>query len=105
MTLDPRTPVLVGAGVATQRNDDAGAALEPIELMAIALERAADDAGAVGLLARADCIRVPKGFPPYADPGRLLARRFGADARTELAGIESHRWRLPSDGWSMQIAG
>ena len=87
MTLDPRTPVLVGAGVATQRNDDAGAALEPIELMAIALERAADDAGAAGLLARADCIRVPKGFPPYADPGRLLARRFGADARTELAEI------------------
>ena len=39
MPLDPRTPVLVGAGQAQQRVDDPTAALEPIDLLAIAAAR------------------------------------------------------------------
>lgn len=88
MSIDPRTPILVGAGAASQRIEDHTKAPEPIELIIDALERAADDAGTRELLARASVVRVPKGFPPYADPGRLIADRFGAtDAKTELAEI------------------
>lgn len=88
MSIDPKTPILVGAGVASQRVDDHTAAREPIELMIEAVERAADDAGSRELLSRANVIRVPKGFPPYPDPGRLIAERVGAtSARTELAEI------------------
>lgn len=86
MAVDPCTPVMVGVGAVQQREEDARRALEPLELMARALEAAAQDAGSRELLARADSIRVPRGFWSYADPGRLLAERFGASsARTELA--------------------
>ena len=86
MTVDPRTPVLVGVGVAHQRFDDPADGLEAIELMALAAERAAHDAGSAALLAAADEIVVPSGSWQYRDPGRLLAQRFGAtDARTVVA--------------------
>ncbi len=87
MAIDPKTPVLVGAGAVSQKIEDHTAAREPIELMIEAIERAADDAGTRDLLARASSVRVPKGFPPYADPGRLIADRFGASAKTELLEI------------------
>jgi acetyl-CoA C-acetyltransferase len=83
-----RTPVLVGAGAVQQREDDPRRALEPLALMAAALERAAEDAGSRALLARADSIRIPRGFWDYADPGRSLAQRFGATAaRSSVAEI------------------
>ncbi len=87
MSIDPRTPVLVGAGAVSQRIEDHTAAREPIELMIEALERAADDAGNRELLARASVVRVPKGFPLYSDPGRIVADRFAPEAKTELAEI------------------
>ncbi len=37
MAIDPRTPVLVGAGVAHQRHDDPSEAVEALELMALAV--------------------------------------------------------------------
>jgi acetyl-CoA C-acetyltransferase len=81
VSLDPRTPVLVGAGVAHQHVDDPYVALEAIELMNLACERAAPAA----LLARAQSILVPRGTWRYRDPGRLLAARFGAnDSRTVI---------------------
>jgi acetyl-CoA C-acetyltransferase len=86
--IDPRTPVLVGAGVTHQRFDDPTDAREAVELMALAAARAADDAGAPDLLAAADTVIVPKGSWRYSDPARLLATRFGADgARTVLADL------------------
>ena len=86
MPVDPRTPVLVGVGVAHQRFDDPADASEAIELMALAAERAGDDAGAPALLAAADEVIVPSGSWQYRDPSRLLAQRFGAtDARTVVA--------------------
>jgi acetyl-CoA C-acetyltransferase len=88
MNLDPRTPVLVGVGAVQQRLDDPREALEPVELMIAALERAAADAGSRELLAKANSIRVPRGFWDYPDPGRLIATRFGATAaRTQVAEI------------------
>ncbi len=83
-----RTPVLVGAAVITQREDDPLAAKEPLALMCDALARASEDCGSRALLARADWVRVPRGFWDYADPGRALAERVGASsAKTEIAEI------------------
>ena len=59
MALDPRTPVLVGVGVVQQREEDPANAAEPLELMARALERAAEDAGDPSLLSRAGEILLP----------------------------------------------
>ena len=83
MTVDPRTPVLVGAGVAQQHIDDPEIAVEAIELMATACERAATPS----LLAAVQAVLVPRGTWRYSDPGRLLATRFGADARTVIGEI------------------
>lgn len=88
MTDDERRPVLVGTAAVKQREEDPAKAREPIELMAAALEGAADDAGSRRLLAEADAILAPRGFWQYGDPGRLLAERFGcSDARTTVAEI------------------
>lgn len=35
--MDPRTPILVGIGIATQREDDPARALEPLDLMLAAV--------------------------------------------------------------------
>src|SRR5262245_13129276 len=88
MPADSRTPVLAGVAAVQQRDDDPAKAREPVELMIAALERAAEDAGARELLARADRIAAPRGFWDYADPCRLVAERFGASgARTEVAEV------------------
>jgi acetyl-CoA C-acetyltransferase len=87
MALDPQTPVLVGVGAVVQREDDAAAAKEPVELMIDALARAGEDAGAPALLAEAGTVIVPKGIWSYPDPARIVADRFGAPARTVLAEV------------------
>ncbi len=86
--LSSATPVLVGVAAVQQKHADYSAALEPVALMERALRAAERDAGAAGLLARADEILVPKGIWSYSDPGRLLATALGADrARTVLGEI------------------
>ena len=71
--LDPRTPVLVGAGVAHQHVDDPDVALEAIELMALACERAAP----TSLLAAAQTVLVPRGTWRYSRP-RPTPRRLAS---------------------------
>ena len=86
MTIDPRTPVVVGVAQATQRPDDPADAVEPVALMEQVLRAAADDAGAPDLLARLDHIGVIRGAWRYSDPGRLLADAVGAThARTSIS--------------------
>jgi len=88
MSLDPLTPVLVGVGALTEQVEDPREASEPLELMAAALGRAAEDAGSKAILAEIDTIWIPRGFWPYSNPGRLLAERFGApSARNVVAEI------------------
>jgi acetyl-CoA C-acetyltransferase len=88
LALDPRSPVLVGAGVASRREADPALALEPVALMLEAVRAAGDDAGAAALLACADVIAVPRGFWSYPDPARWLAERIGAaTAKTWVAEI------------------
>ena len=83
--VDPRTPVLVGAGVAHQRSEDPAEAVEAVALMTTAVERAGDDAHAPGLLAQAGVVYVPRGTWRYRDPGRIIAERVGAHAHTVIA--------------------
>ncbi len=86
MALDPRTPVLVGAGQLVQREEPADA-LEPVAMMAEAARRAAEDAGAPGLLAQVQSVQVVRLVSwRYADPGALVAALIGApSARTAVS--------------------
>lgn len=83
MTLDPRTPVLVGAGQINQRTESPDT--EPVDLIAQAAREAADPR----VLAALDSIRVVNLLSwRYRDPGLLLAARIGAaDATTQYTGI------------------
>ncbi len=83
MTIDPRTPVIVGVGQISHR--DRGA--EPIELMARCAELAFADTGdrAEAMRERVDAVRIVWGVWPYRDPGRLVAERIGTSgARTTI---------------------
>ena len=85
MSLDPRTPVLVGAGTVTIPRVESE--LEAIDLMAMALEQALLDAGASDLEKLLDVVMVPRGMWRYPDPARLLAHREGSSARTVMAEV------------------
>src|SRR3954454_965606 len=85
MSLDPRTPVLVGAGQFIQQPADLHDALEPVAMMHAAVEAAATDAGNASLPAAAELIVAVKGAWRYSDPARLIAEEFGAkSARTAM---------------------
>ena len=79
--MDPRTPILVGIGVATQREEDAARALEPLDLMLAAVRSAGADALAApaALLEGVGRIAVPKGRWHYQNPGGEIARAIGAE--------------------------
>lgn len=89
MTLDPRTPVLVGAGTATQRSDDPAAGTDALGLMRLALDAAVADAGgsSAALLDRVGEILVPEGIWSTRDPGRLVLDGRSPDARTVLVAV------------------
>jgi acetyl-CoA C-acetyltransferase len=76
--LDPNTPVLVGVAAVQQKYQSHLEGEEAIALMEHALRDAAQEAGALELLTRADEIMVPKGIWKYSDPGRLLADALGS---------------------------
>jgi len=76
-SLDPRTPVIVGAGQIVQRPGDGD--LDPIGLAVEAVRRAGDDSGTGdGLLRRADSMRhVATTCWPYRDEAALIAAALG----------------------------
>lgn len=78
MDLDPRTPVLVGAGQINDREFGS----EPVDLMVRCTEAAIADTGAPGLRDRIGAVRVVWGVWPYVDPGRLVAERIGRPGAT-----------------------
>jgi acetyl-CoA C-acetyltransferase len=81
----PRTPVLVGIGVATQREQDPALAEEPLDLMLAAVRSAGADAGpSAALLAGVGRVAVPKGRWKYQNPGGEIARAIGAPAATSV---------------------
>ena len=80
------TPVLVGIGVATQREDHPARAMEPLDLMLAAVRNAGADASPEPskLLADVGRVGVPKGRWRYENPGGEIARAIGADRATSL---------------------
>lgn len=79
MAVDPRLPVLVGVGFASQRVDDPTRGTHVLELMARAARAAGDDTGAPGILAAVERMLVPRGTWSHRAPGRYVASRIGAD--------------------------
>jgi acetyl-CoA C-acetyltransferase len=97
--VDPRTPVLVGVGVASR---DA----EATDLMTEALRAAVADAGAPRLGAVIDRVAVPQGSWTYPDPGRLVAGAVGAaGARTHLVELGIPQQSLINDALAAIVAG
>jgi acetyl-CoA C-acetyltransferase len=84
--LDPRTPVLVGAGQALQRPATVEEAVSPAQLMADAVRRAgADSGGRESLVRRADSIRVVDLLSwRYANVAAAVAELVGASPRQTL---------------------
>jgi acetyl-CoA C-acetyltransferase len=84
VTLDPRTPVLVGAGQYLHHADGDDDALDPVALMERAVVSASADAGLAGPPS-VDSIRVVSLFSwRYGNPAWVLADRLGLSPR-ELA--------------------
>ncbi len=97
MTADDRTPILVGCGQLTQRDADAGVALDPLGMMVETARRAAEDAGAgPALLAQLDALAVVNVFCwPYRNLPGALAERLGAtpsDAIYTTVGGNTPQW-------------
>ena len=84
MTNPERTPVLVGIGLATQREEDARHALEPLDLMLAAVQAAGHDAGPAAALAGAQYIAVPRGRWTYRNPAGAIAEHIGAHRATTV---------------------
>jgi acetyl-CoA C-acetyltransferase len=86
-SVDPRTPVVVGAGQLSRRPSSFDDAIEPADMMAEALRLAQDDSKATAsLLERADSVRTIGVLSwRYADPAGEVARRVGAARARDLA--------------------
>ena len=79
-----QAPILVGVGMAMQREEDWRDAVEPLALMERSVRQAADDCGVPALLAEVERIAVPKGRWHYADPAGAIAAAIGARRATTL---------------------
>lgn len=88
MPPDPRLPVIVGVGQLVRHPEPADVPdlAEPVDMMAEAARRAAEDSGAGdALLRRVDSIRVVELLSwRYPNPGLLLAERLGASPRQAM---------------------
>jgi acetyl-CoA C-acetyltransferase len=84
VTLDPRTPVLIGAGQFLHRAEGLDDALDPATLMVAAIERAAEDAG-LRSVPLVDSIRVVGLLSwRYGNPAHVVAGMLAQSPR-ELA--------------------
>lgn len=106
MSSDPRQPVLVGIGTYMQREDSLIRALEPMDLMLKAVQRAGVDAGGANTLVGVERIAVPKGRWRYRNPAGEIARVIGAgSATTVLASVGVLQQSLIGDACSRIAAG
>ena len=78
MTIPEHTPVLVGIGTATRREENFENALEPMDLMLEAVSAAGADTGSATALSGVQYIAVPRGRWHYANPSGEIARFIGA---------------------------
>jgi acetyl-CoA C-acetyltransferase len=77
VSLDPRTPVIIGVGQRSQRVDRGEPELEPVDLMVVSGRLALEDAG-VSDASAIDSVRTVGLLSwRYVDPGSLVAERLG----------------------------
>ncbi len=76
--MDSNTPVLIGVGLISQREEDPLRAKEPIALMIDAAMSAGKDSGARDILTQIKRIYVPIGRWSYQNPGKLIGNALGA---------------------------
>lgn len=82
------TPVLVGIGTATRREEDPTRALEPMDLMHESVRQAGEDCGADQALSGVGFIAVPRGRWRYRNPAGEIRYAIGApDATTLLSSV------------------
>ncbi len=95
MSIDPRTPVLVGLAQSVDRTSEPGAGLSPQEMMAAVARAALADTGGKGVEAAIDCITVVRLFQdsgfgaPFGQQANLpwsVGKRIGARAGRHLYG-------------------
>ena len=79
MSIDDRTPIIVGVAQVEQREDDPRAAREPLDLMVDAVMQACGDCGNPSILGQVDSVRVVRGIWGYGNPARQVAARIGVD--------------------------
>lgn len=104
--LDPRTPVVVGVGQASQELDEPGAGQGPIGLMVAATRAAGADSGAPELLRRIGRVAVPEGTWRYRNAAGLVARAVGAaGARTVVVKAGIPQQTLLDDAYEELLAG
>ena len=78
MTLDPRTPVLIGTGQVVQRAEGLDDARDPVALMVEAIRLACDDAGIPVGADNPDSVRVVSLLSwKYGNPAALIAADLG----------------------------
>jgi len=77
VSLDPRTPVIIGVGQVSRSAPDLSSPADPISLMSEATRAAVADAGAPRLASQVDLVGVVGGAFSYSDPGRLVADNLG----------------------------
>ena len=93
VTLDPRTPVLIGQAQVSQHHDDVLTALGPTQLMANAVRGAIADAN-VSSLGTIDALYVLRSLSNREpNPGRSVARQLGLTVTT--TGLTPHGGNLP----------
>jgi acetyl-CoA C-acetyltransferase len=93
MSIDPRTPVLIGTGQVVQRAQGLDDARDPVALMVEAIQQAAGDAG-LSSVPQSDSIRVVNLLSwRYGNPAELIAKDLGVSPR-EL-GISSMGGNTP----------
>jgi acetyl-CoA C-acetyltransferase len=104
--LPENTPVIVGAGVATQEGAVPPDGRDAFDLMEAATRRAADDSGSTALLSRVDVVSVPEGSWSHANAAGQVAARVGAPhARTVVVQAGIPQQTLFDDAYRAVIAG
>ena len=85
MSLDPRTPVIVGVGQQLQRIDNPLEALTPVAFIANAIREASKDAG-LSAVPNVDSLRVISFLSwRYRDPARFIAAELGITTAETVA--------------------
>ncbi len=81
LTIDPRTPVIIGAAQVSQwpeQHENPTDAADAIDLMTMAVGSAATDSGVRGVTSALRLVAVSAGIWRHRDPGRMIADQLGA---------------------------